>query len=249
MPVIQHNGKEYHIIVHRKKVKNINFRISKNCELSVSAPLNCPDEYLQNAIKSREQWFREHIDKVQRARREREKLQGDSKDVFWFLGKSYRLDIVDDARNEVRIEADRIIILQHQKDNKYLTDLILKKWLLPEEHRILLEAFERIYPLCNDFVPQKPLVVVKSLKTKWGICYIRRNQINLSHHLIHYPIESIEHVILHELVHFKHANHGAEFYTLLGRLMPDWKERKAKLKNPEVAFCYLDMRGFTYRLF
>jgi predicted metal-dependent hydrolase len=156
---------------------------------------------------------------------------------------------VNDENPDVRIEDDCIVIHQPPRDDRYLTDLLLKRWLLPLEFKVLLEVFERIYPLCSDFVPQKPFIVVKDLKTKWGICYIRRNQINLSHHLIHYPIESIEHVMLHELVHFKHANHGAEFYALLGNLMPDWKERKSKLKNPEVAFCYLDMKGFTYRLF
>ena len=36
---------------------------------------------------------------------------------------------------------------------------------------------------------------------------------------------------LHELVHFLHPNHGPGFYAVMDRLMPDWKEKRARLKG------------------
>ena len=45
--------------------------------------------------------------------------------------------------------------------------------------------------------------------------------------LIHYPVEFIEYVILHEFAHFVHPNHSRAFYALIEKYMPDYKERIA----------------------
>lgn len=41
----------------------------------------------------------------------------------------------------------------------------------------------------------------------------------------------MDYVALHELVHFLHPNHGPGFYAVMDRLMPDWKEKRARLKG------------------
>jgi predicted metal-dependent hydrolase len=45
------------------------------------------------------------------------------------------------------------------------------------------------------------------------------------------PTECIDYVILHELCHLKHPNHGREFFTLLTRLCPAWPQLKDKLNR------------------
>ena len=45
------------------------------------------------------------------------------------------------------------------------------------------------------------------------------------------PEELMDYVTLHELVHFLHPNHGPGFYAVMDRLMPDWKEKRARLKG------------------
>lgn len=42
-----------------------------------------------------------------------------------------------------------------------------------------------------------------------------------------YPPEAIDYVVVHELAHM---NHGAEFYVLIARYLPDWKARRALLR-------------------
>ena len=44
--------------VHRKKVKNINMRINQNMEVYISAPLNLHSSYIENFIRSKEEWIK-----------------------------------------------------------------------------------------------------------------------------------------------------------------------------------------------
>jgi len=37
--------------------------------------------------------------------------------------------------------------------------------------------------------------------------------------------------VTHELCHLVHASHGAEFFALLRKMMPDWEQRKARLEQ------------------
>ena len=45
-----------------------------------------------------------------------------------------------------------------------------------------------------------------------------------------YPPEAIDYVVVHELAHIVHKNHGAKFYSLIAKYMPDYKEREKMLK-------------------
>ena len=46
-----------------------------------------------------------------------------------------------------------------------------------------------------------------------------------------YPEEAIEYVVVHELAHLVHRNHGKDFYALVASVMPDYKKRDALLKQ------------------
>ena len=58
---------------------------------------------------------------------------------------------------------------------------------------------------------------LKNNRSNWGSCSSKGN-INLNIHLMRLPARLCDHVILHELCHLKHRNHGPEFHALLNRL-------------------------------
>ena len=66
--------------------------------------------------------------------------------------------------------------------------------------------------------------------TRWGSCS-RKGLITLSTELIKLPDIYIEYVIIHELCHLKHHNHGKEYYNLLSELFPDWKKVRKDLRE------------------
>ena len=72
---------------------------------------------------------------------------------------------------------------------------------------------------------------ITSAKTRFGSCS-GKNSISLSWRVMLYDEKAIDYVILHELAHIKHHNHGKQFYALIEKYMPDYKKREKLLKNP-----------------
>lgn len=73
-------------------------------------------------------------------------------------------------------------------------------------------------------------VFIKNQKTVWGSCS-NKNNINLNMKLIYLPVELMDYVILHELVHTRIKNHSPAFWAELDRLVGDAKEKSALLKE------------------
>ena len=67
------------------------------------------------------------------------------------------------------------------------------------------------------------------MKNRWGSLR-KKATLTLNPELIKAPRECIEYVVIHELCHLLHHNHGPEFQNLLERSLPDWMNRKHKLE-------------------
>ena len=74
-------------------------------------------------------------------------------------------------------------------------------------------------------------VKITAARTRYGSCSAR-NSICFSCFLMDCPEEAIDLVVVHELAHIRHKNHGPQFYQLLSSVLPDWKERKKLLRMP-----------------
>ena len=78
-------------------------------------------------------------------------------------------------------------------------------------------------------------VFIKHNSSNWGSCSALGN-INLNLNLVRLPQLLRDHVILHELCHLKHPNHGPEFHALLERLGADNLRRLAETEEESEAF-------------
>ncbi len=67
-------------------------------------------------------------------------------------------------------------------------------------------------------------VKITSARTRFGSCS-PKNSLCFSLYLMQKDERFIDYVIVHELAHIKHHNHGAAFYGLIEKYMPDYKER------------------------
>ena len=106
-------------------------------------------------------------------------------------------------------------------------------WLLRKEARSYLPF--RVMHLAekHGFTYQK--VFVKNLKSRWGSCS-HVNNINLNIHLMRLPDHLIDYVILHELVHTVHKNHGKMFWKMLDELCGDARNLRKQMGNYRIIF-------------
>ena len=71
---------------------------------------------------------------------------------------------------------------------------------------------------------------IRNQKTRWGTCSSKDN-ISLNVNLVTLPQELQDYVILHELVHTKHKNHGKEFWAAMNRLTGDGKKLQKQIRK------------------
>ena len=72
-------------------------------------------------------------------------------------------------------------------------------------------------------------ITIRSQHTLWGSCSSKGN-LNFNCLLMLTPPEVLDYVVVHELCHLLERGHGPRFHALMGTFMPDWKERRAKLR-------------------
>lgn len=73
-------------------------------------------------------------------------------------------------------------------------------------------------------------VKINFAKTRFGSCS-PKNSLNFSAFLMLYPDKAIDYVVAHELAHIKYHNHSKDFYGLIEKYIPDYKERIKMLKK------------------
>ncbi len=73
-------------------------------------------------------------------------------------------------------------------------------------------------------------IKIKKLRSRWGSCSSKKN-LNFNLYLMKLPLELIDLVIVHELCHLKHLNHGKDFHRMLEHILPHKKELERKLKT------------------
>ncbi len=107
--------------------------------------------------------------------------------------------------------------------------------------------------LAKRVIPQKVLmyskimglnfgrITITGAKTRFGSCSSKGN-LSFSYHLMLYPEEAIDYVVVHELAHLKEMNHSKKFYEIVEFVLPDYKKRRKLLKNEKPS-------GFSFLIF
>jgi predicted metal-dependent hydrolase len=86
-----------------------------------------------------------------------------------------------------------------------------------------LEYFNKFY----NFKYNK--VTVRNQSTRWGSCS-KSGNLNFNHKLALLPENLVDYVVVHELCHLGEFNHSKNFWDLVARTVPDFKERRQELR-------------------
>lgn len=75
-------------------------------------------------------------------------------------------------------------------------------------------------------------VSIKDMHTRWGSCSSKGN-LNFNYRILFLPVELVDYIIVHELVHLQEMNHSQKFWRQVGRVIPDYKHRLLALRRME----------------
>lgn len=212
----------------RKRIKNINLRIDRQGNVTVSAPMKCPLAIIEQFLQKKQNWITRHQTQLRHLDYPATpSLQ--SGVAYSFLGHSYSLVIREHTvQDRVMLEGNELVCYLKSCETEATTRALLMQWqrqqlqgLLP----VLIKKWEAIVGVHADQWR------IRGMKTRWGSCNTVKKRICLNLHLMKYPLHCLEYVIVHELVHLLEASHNARFYALMSQFMPEWKQYRRDLRQ------------------
>lgn len=142
----------------------------------------------------------------------------DKIDNFYYFGKVY--DIVY-GFNDIEFSNDKIYAPNKEKFDKYI---------LKDIKNIYQDRLDYWYNVFEEDIPV-PNLKIRKMTSRWGVCNIKNHNVTLNYELSKYDISCLDYVIVHELSHFIHHNHSRDFWLLVSKYYPKYKECKKMLKE------------------
>lgn len=226
------------IEVSRKRVKNMNLRISREGKISLSVPLWCTEDDARAFLVREEGWIAEHLAKVaaRNAALAQESYRDGDKTMLW--GEPFRLEMHVEDR---QAPENAVFPLERRIELKVPASFLISADGVPAVPRsaidsVRADALSRVLGDLAAFAEGRVGVhaaswQVRTMKTRWGSCSTKTRRIRLASELAAYPYQCAQEVACHEACHLLVPNHSAAFYAELSRALPDWKEAADLLKK------------------
>ena len=210
----------------KKDVKNITLKVRPNGEAILTTPKAASDEHIKFIIEKRAKWIAQKCAFFASFKTpQKEYVSGED---FRYLGRSYRLKVVQSKEECVKLQRGYLELFVKDKSDLKRKENLVYEWY----HEKAMLYFFNILQEFNKIVKQDiKSVKIRQMKTRWGSCNPYKSYINLNIELIKKPKACIEYVIFHELAHLLYPNHSKKFYEHLSLYMPDWQKRKEILER------------------
>lgn len=212
-----------------KDIKNIHLSVyPPNGHVRISAPSRMSLEYIRAYAVTRLQWIKDQQAKIRSQERTsaRDFVTGES---HFLWGKRYLLTVQEvDSPTCISINRGRLVLTVRPGTSTERRGEFIETWL-----RSQLKAASTI--LINKWEPKLGVEVrqfyVQRMRTKWGSCSPDRKAIRLNSELAKKPIECLEYIVVHEMVHLIEPSHNNRFIALMDQNMLKWKYYRDELNR------------------
>jgi predicted metal-dependent hydrolase len=210
--------------------KTLAISVAPDLSVSVTAPTETELETIEAKVRQRAPW-------IMRQQRELELYlpvtpprQYISGETHRYLGRQYRLKILQNQPDFVKLTRGWLYVYTADTNDIGKVKQLVEAWYHKQATRVLRERLEAVLPRFAHLNVTQPNLAIKPLQARWGSC-TGSGIIALNLRLMQVPKQYIDYVIIHELCHLIEHNHSKRFYQLIGRVMPDWRERRRQLNE------------------
>lgn len=187
--------------------------------VKVSVPQTLSDKRVRDLIAQRTPWIKTKLRELS----ERPKFKPKeyvSGETFPYLGRNYRLKVVQGAECSVRLKNGRFIAtISNNDEPQSLVKELLSEWYQNHAEMRLKGKTERLAKIV-EVNPRS--VAIKTYKSRWGSCSVK-GDITYNWKIILAPHRIVDYVVVHELCHLLEHNHSAQYWKHVERNVPDWR--------------------------
>jgi predicted metal-dependent hydrolase len=207
-------------IIHSRR-KSVAIIIRGDGRLVVRAPLRLSNARIREFVLSKTDWIL-----TQQAKTAHRKapvhtfIEGED---FLYLGRNFPLEIVDDPKSALTLD-ERFHL---RRTDQPQARVVFLKWYKQQARQIITD---RVNFFAQKHAYNYSRIRLSSARTRWGSCN-SKGSLSFTWRLVMAPIEIIDYVVIHELVHLEIHNHSSSFWKKVLEFMPDYKKRRSWLKE------------------
>ena len=206
----------------RSKRRTIALIVEGDGSLTVRAPTRATLAAIELFIREKAEWIirtRARLGSVIQVPKKKY-VDGEK---FLFLGAPYELTLVTPRRAALKFERG----FQLANTAQQRGELLFTRWYKGKALTVLSERV-KLFADMHGYVPKR--VNITSAKTRWGSCS-PDGSLNFTWRLVMAPLEVIDYVVVHELVHLRVKNHSRRFWAAVGKIFPDYRIQRRWLKD------------------
>lgn len=207
---------------HSKRRKTLEIIVDREGDLVIAAPKGVEDQLLKDFVQEKKFWIYQKLAEkaeLQKPQPRKEYVNGQG---FLYLGRSYRLKLVDDQQAPLKLVAGRFRL---RRDLQPDAKLHFIHWYSTKAQIYLNE---KVQALAARMGVEPAGVKIQDLGYRWGSCG-RGNRLYFNWKTILLPREIVEYVVVHELTHLHEPHHTPQFWKRVERVLPDYERRKSWL--------------------
>ena len=207
------DNKIYEVVIEKKKNKNLYIRITDDLKIKVTCPYFYTNKMIESILNKNKTSIKKMLHN--QVKRNVNNIKEDS----CLLGKPFSI-VYKDVKKPEFINN----VLNVKDDN------MKNKWFINMAKIKFKEYLDEAYDVFDEDIPY-PILKVRKMKTRWGVCNKKDNSITLNLELIKKDPRYLNYVIVHELSHFIHFNHSKLFWNTVEKYCPEYKLVRKELKE------------------
>ena len=231
---ITHEGStiRYTVVRSARRKKTLTISIDPGNGVRVLVPARTPNAEIEAIVRKRAGWI---LRKLAEERPEPQPKPLETGDTLHYLGREVRLlvQFTSDEAPTVSLDSGFLKVAcpawVPEEDRAVAIRQILLGWYREQAAELLWKSVERWQPKVR-VSPAR--ISIGDQKTRWGSCS-SKGSLRFNLRLAMVPEALIDYVAVHELCHLLEANHSASFWQHVRQFMPDFEDRRRRLKELE----------------
>ena len=221
--------------VIRKDIKNLHLGVyPPNGRVRVAVPLAVSDEAVRLAVVDKLSWIKRQQAKftAQSRQSRRAMVSGES---HYFLGQRYRLRVLEHKGAGKILLRNKAILELHVKTQTSAKqrESVLYQWYREQLKQLIPPLLEKWQPLLGV---KAVTWNVRKMKTKWGACNTQASSICLNLELAKKPLQCLEYIVVHELIHLLERHHNDRFTALMDQHLSNWRVYRDELNQAPLGY-------------
>jgi hypothetical protein len=206
--------------------RSVQVTVDRHGELLLYAPDDCPVATMEDFVREKRTWIYTKLAEKEALLPKAPPKQYVSGESFPYLGRTYRLLLVDDDSQDVPVKLERGRFRMRRGDAPEG-----RRHMVAWYTRHALPWLQRLVQRLERRVGASPTVIaVQDLGYRWGSCS-STGRVNFHWRTILMPPPLVEYVVAHELVHLLEPHHTERFWLHVERVIPDMRQRRGQLRR------------------